>query len=34
MIKGYIQWYLDANEMKEATEPFLRYKKARNEALN
>lgn len=33
-MKGYIQWYLDHNEMKEATEPFLRYKKAKTEALN
>lgn len=33
-MKGYIQWYLDHNEMKEATEPFLRYKKAKAEALN
>ncbi len=33
-MKGYIQWYLDDAEMAEATQPFLRYKNARAEAIN
>ncbi len=33
-MKGYIQWYLDNNEMAKVTEPFLRYKNAKNEVLN
>ena len=33
-MKGYIQWYLDSQEMAQVTEPFLRYKNARSEIIN
>jgi hypothetical protein len=33
-MKGYIQWYLDSQEMAKVTEPFLRYKNARSEIIN
>ena len=33
-MKGYIQWYLDSQEMTQVTEPFLRYKNARSEIIN